>query len=622
MKRIVYQTLWIFLFLNQTTTSGYAADYSFKPDEIMPLSQIKPGMKGYGKTVFRGTTIEKFDVEVVGISKNFYPQCDVILIRLNHPITDAAKIIHGMSGSPIYINDKVIGALAYGFSPFPVDPIAGVTPIEYMLGIENRHQKSAAAQKTDKSGAPQKMSVFDNFFERLSEEYAKGNVDVDLNAMFPPNEHATLSPLQMPLSWSGINPTFISRYQNIFQNLGFTPVMGASGGGDLSPKKDEPILLEPGSVVAGTLVAGDFNMSGTGTVTYRNGNKIVGFGHPFFGRGLSKVPMSQGEILTVIADQTYSFKMDNLSAIIGSITQDDTHGIYGEIGEIVPMIKTAVNFNVNGKPDRSFQYKVLQDDNLTPFMFFWTFLYSFLTHGSLGGERTLDIQAKMQLKNYPPVVFEDRFSGRSTEFYSAFMLVQGMGLIMKNPFIVAELDSVEININVVDKNTAAEITHIWYSQDSVNPGDKLDVTLFIKPYRGETFVKKVTVPIPEHLEDQNAVLVQVGSGNNIEMFNRAVSPSRFSPENMEQLVEQINKRRNNKNLYVRLLWQDEGAMVEGEELPALPPSMRRVLRSWQVQGSYRGVYDQELSEIKIPVDYIISGSQNIPFRITKNNTLQ
>lgn len=598
-------------------TAQESQTFDFAADEIMPLSEVKAGMTGYGKTVFKGTEIERFDIEVIGIVENYYPKKDVIVVRVDHPVTDLAKVIHGMSGSPIYINDKMIGALAYKFSALPMEPIAGVTPIEYMLEIEGHHEESSESAGEDYSR--NRIGQFDTFFDKLWNYMEdEQQAPFDMNLLLPEQTTRMFSPISTPLTISGLDPVLFDQFSDVFSHFGFTPMMGGMSG----DSGDEPINLAPGSVVAATLISGDMNVGATGTVTYRDNDKILAFGHPFLGIGLVDVPMSQGEVVTVIADQNRSYKMSNTTSMVGSVIQDDTHGIFGRLGLGSPMIQTTLNYHVDGEPVTTFNYEMLRDENWTPFLMFMAFLNSFSSTGSMGGDRTLELDATLSFKNYEDVVINDRFAGQGSEFSSSILILQALGMLMGNDFIFPELTKIELDVNVVDRIESAAIEQIWYSQQSINPGDTLDVTLFIRPRRADTFVKKVSLPVPESIGKQGMALVQVGSGSMMDMFDRMFSPARYQPEDMGQLIELLNDRRTNENLYVRLLWRDQGAVVEGEEMPALPPSVQRVFNSRQVQGATSRINDQELAELIIPIEYVVSGSHNKVFRVSKNNTLQ
>ncbi|OQY29537.1 MAG: hypothetical protein B6244_03265 [Candidatus Cloacimonetes bacterium 4572_55] len=622
---ITFRHILIFLAALFYLVSGraYAQEFQFDPDEIMPLSQVEIGMKGYGKTVFKGTEIERFDIEVVGIIENWTPQQGLIVVRVHHPITDLAQVIHGMSGSPIYINDKIIGALARKFSGFPVDPIAGVTPIEHMLEIKESHERTEQSRLDSGRGRLSGFQDIRKFTDQFWREIRDSEGNPNMDSLLPePLNSEIFQPFMTPLSITCARPEALGIFTDIFRGFGFLPYFsGSQAVGQISDLKGD-VPLEPGSTLGVRLVSGDLSMGGTGTLTYRDDDMILGFGHGMYTEGGVSLPMSVGEVVTVVSDQSYSYKMSNLGEIVGEITQDDFHGILGKIGKKTEMIPTSVNFSMNGDPVRSFNYEVLRDEDLTPFLIYMTTIYSILTTGTLGGERTIEASAVLHLKNYEPIRIEDRFSGQSTEGYTAFLIMEALGLIMGNKFIVPELESVEINLDIVDKEKFAEITHVWYSQSVISPGDDLEVTLFIKPNRGDTFIEKVQISTPNHISEKGMAMVLIGSGNIMDRFEQMTSPARFRPESMEQLIELINKRRTNKNIYVRLMIKDSGAVINGKETPALPPSARRILGSNRVSGSYQQLNAQKLVEMLIPVDYIVAGGQNKIFKITKENTLQ
>lgn len=597
-------------------SAANADDYSFTPDEIMPLSEVKPGMIGYGKTVFQGTEIERFDIEVVGIIQNYFPQKDIILIRCHHPVTDRAGVIQGMSGSPIYIDGKVIGALAYGFSSFPVDPLAGVTPIEYMLNIRERHEQTLRYRETNPPASPR--SNWGQFASEFWSALAKRELPLDLTDLIPARPSNSLLPIKSPLMISGMPMAILSRFQGVFHELGFVPVAGGTTGGESMAD----VRLEPGAAVGAWLVSGDLTMAATGTVCYRADDRVYAFGHPFFGNGKIDLPMNQAEIISVIADQAGSFKMSNKSATVGAVLQDDTHGIYGRIGQKTPTIQTNIIMNVDGELFSNYHYDIIRNDDLTPVLLFLSILRSFTATGKMGGDRTLAMQATLTLENYEPIHIHERFSGESSEFYSAFLVLQAIGVLLNNSFIVPEVSAIDIELTAASQDNVAELTRVWYDRSYLTPGDSLEITLAFQPFRQDPITQKVSLTIPQNIDEKDLLMVQISSGPFIDQFDMMRTPARFQPQTMAQLIDMICRRRTNEYLYIRLLRQDKGAIIEGEEMPGLPPAMRQVLKSKQVNGPYDQLNDELIAEIILPVDYVINGSHSKGFRVKKNHSLK
>ncbi|MCI0366351.1 MAG: hypothetical protein L0219_21020, partial [Phycisphaerales bacterium] len=335
------------------------------PVQILKVTDIKPGMQATAWTVFTGTEPEAVPIEIVGLWRNVWgPKQDVILGKMGGKAmrTNVAK---GMSGSPVYVDGKLIGALSLGFSMFSPDAICGITPIELMLEIDQFDQSRPADARTPDSVKPRNEASLTPPGELLAAAGLGPAV-----ASRPP----LMTPIETPLTFAGFSAGFLDHFGPMLQQMGVSAVQGGAGGSVYTskPAPGWQSSLQPGEPIAGVLVSGDMSVTGLGTVTYNDGKKVLGFGHPFFNLGPVSMPMSKGEILMVMSSQFQPYKMGNATEIAGALTQDRHSGILGELGKESPMIPVSVNVrsfteaNVT-RGQKQFKFNVFVHQKWTPF---------------------------------------------------------------------------------------------------------------------------------------------------------------------------------------------------------------------------------------------------------------
>ena len=602
----------------------------------MDIDDVKPGMRGYGLTVFQDSRIDTFDVEVLGVMKNtFYTDHDIIMVGVSGPYVDDAGVIAGMSGSPVYIGGKLVGALAYRFGQFPKKPIGGVTPIGHMLAIRD------AVETESESGRNAPGEIFDGKGDGRGSPWPNGGpfdpespwADEDRSgAEFSwqtesPSDPSSFKPIAVPMVFSGFHPMTVNLFENELRRRGLVPVSGAgsvsagppgsvpgavSGGGDMAGDQKGAAQggtrpsLEPGSAVSAQIIRGDFNLSGTGTVTWRDGNAILAFGHPFLWAGALNIPMNRADIITVIPDQTGSTKISSVADEVGSVLWDHTNGLYGKLGDIARMIPVELSYGDAGRPVETYRFDVMMANGWTPMLVNMAVTNTIIANGRLGGERTISLGGRIVLRGHPDIVFDDQFSGQASMAALARDVNSVLNFVLDNRFVTPILESVKIEVNSSNERMSAVIEDVWFGSETLKPGDTLEVRVFLRPYRGDRVVRRIDVVIPKNISS-GPVQVLVGSAQAVTRHDLNTVPQRFRPTDGTRLIELLNNRRTGNRVYLKMFQGGAGGIVKGREMPGLPPSVLAVMNSERTKGSFIPIREKVVAEEIIKTDYVIAG---------------
>jgi hypothetical protein len=571
-------------------------------DQIMRLSEVKEGMIGTGRTVFKGTDIEEFQVEILGVMHNFFPQHSMILGILKGGNLAETGVIAGMSGSPVYVDGKMIGAVAYSW-PFSKTPIAGITPIESMLEA----QTPVADQVTIQP--PLEIAQYYDFESVLT------------NHMPPPPKVSTsvpeignieLTPIATPLMVSGFDAKLVDRFRPLFSSFGMQPMQaGAMGKTDEAPTADE---LKPGSPISVQLVRGDLDIGAIGTVTYRDKEKILAFGHPFFNLGPIDFPMATARIFAVVPSLFSSFKVGSGGPIVGSVKQDFRSAVYGVIGPKSPMIPVTVTLNDEAKKKRDFNFEVVNHALLAPLLLDFAFQNTILATQLGYGDSTLRISGTIDLKNSSTIQFNNIFSGMASFSNASQYLASVLYTLMANEFKVIDVKSVGIDVDLAMKRKEAELLEVWLDRNEVRPGDQLKLKAVYKTYQGHKHVEEFDLTIPEDL-DASVLHFIVGSGQEISRQEYAQFGKAYKPDSLEQIVSLLNNLRSNDRIYVKTFLTEPTLVMKGRSLYKLPSSAYSILSSSQTIGSSQRVNSLVLSEDSRPIDYFLAGTKYFAVKV-------
>ena len=576
----------------------------------MPLAQVKPGMKGRGRSVFQGRTIEEFDAEILGVLENVQPKRNVILARLKGHGLESTGVISGMSGSPVYIDGKLIGAVAYSF-PFQKEAIAGITPIEEMLAV------GAAPPEPKTASTPPVVIREDLSLEELSGEFRR------TLAARPATGHPSqaLTPLDLPLVFSGFTAGVFERAREFFTPFGFRAVRsGSSGQAAAGPVPSGPSLRE-GDAVGIQLVGGDLDISAIGTATYVDGNKVLAFGHPAYNLGGVDYAMTRADVIAVMPALDSSFKLATAGPVIGRFTQDRNPGAAGELGALPHLIPLNISLRTGPGTKKDYKLKLVADKFLTPALVNLV-VSSLVTNEERSlGTISLDFDADIFLdKNGLSVHLEDLFSGSYDEppVTLSGLVAAAVHYLLNNEFKDVGIYRIDLNIRALEESRFAALEKVLLDKYEVSPGEPIQIKVFFRSQNQESLMEEVTVAAPA-LPAGSEFQLLVGDAATIQQVERAqYHIQEFVPRSLEQLVRLLGNLRKNSRIYFRIMASKPGLFLKGEEMPNLPPTLKSMFASGRASAAGpTEITRSTLSEYQLAVPYVFRGGATIPVRIRK-----
>jgi hypothetical protein len=544
--------------------SALAPVVSAQPFDILPEEKVEAGMKGYGVSdMGDGRGIQRFDVEVLGLLKRFAPGQDLILARVKGIGLENAGIIAGMSGSPIYIEGKLVGALAYGW-PFSKEPICGITPIKSMLDI--RHVPPAPPVPI--SGTAVSTSSLVSAF--TTGDFA-GKLEELIRSFKPAGSPDSMAALPLPISFGGRLETG-SLFPRIAEAANWMTV--PSGAAAPSRTVTEPAPLQPGSAVATQLLSGDMDLSATGTVTWVEGNSVLAFGHPFLSMGPVSMPMAQAKVLTVLPSLYRSFKFAATGPVLGSITQDRSTGILGTFGTQAPMVPITVRISSDLIPAQEYHFEAVHNSMLTPILTAVAIDNVLTTLEKRSGERTLVWKSAIRTPGRN-VRWNSVFSGLTAREEAVGSLALLTNYLMANEFNDLTILGVDVEITHSDRLKGARIVHVEAQKERVHPGDEVPIWVDIVDFRGST--RRVVMNLKVAADTPPGPLtVFVGDGSAATAYDLSLIPP--DPQSLDQVLDFLARVRPPNTLNLLSYRGAPGAIVAGHALEALPPSVAMLLR--------------------------------------------
>ncbi len=555
-----------------------------KREACWQVEDVRAGMKGYGRTVLKGTRVETFQAEVLGVLRNTSPGRDLILCRLSGLNLDKTGVIAGMSGSPIYIEDRLLGAVAYAW-PYGKEPIAGVTPFSQMHGFVEAAEKRDRAEQ----GRPARVG--------LRSPIRAGGRDFDAVTVAqgfdspPPGEAGLwLAPLQTPLAATGFTPHSLRLLRERCGEMGLVPVQGGGAGARVAAEEKDA-ALEPGGPLAVSLITGDFDLSGIGTVTHVEGDRVYGWGHPFMGLGGCEFPLMTGYIHTVYPRQTVSFKMGSPLKAVGVINADVSTGIAGWIcpkADLLPL-RTSVSLGEGGKAS-TFNVQIARQRSLLATLVFTALTNSVDMEGELPEEVTADFRARIEIDGHPPLVIKDTFSGfaggRAPQaLYGP--VASAVNQLVYNPHVPVRIERIECDTQVLPGRRTADIDAVELDAETYAPGDTVRASVYVRPFKGERRRVPVSLKLPADLPEGPYAATLCDDVINARLSLRD-HPNLSNPTNLEQVLESLR---------------------------VLPPGMVHILANSRRTGA------QTVSSALVarqPTDWVIQGSETVRFTVTRN----
>lgn len=621
-KAAVAGLVWVVVFAgviahSQPSLSQYAGDY-------FPVSQVKPGMKGYGLTVFKGTKIERFELEVVGVLEQANFGRPLILIKMRGgPITErGANIIAGMSGSPVYLKGKILGAVAYGYD-FPKEPLGMVTPLQDMLEALDPNLP-APPYLTQAGGMP------DNPFTPRTVQLKKpvkigSQTFRKIHFSVKPPEYrerdtAWAHPLMTPLMVSGLSQKNMKKLTDMLEPYGLRPMMAPGGVG--KPIQAE---LRPGAALGGSLAIGDIDLTATGTLTYRKGNRILAFGHPFLDLGAVEMPMTHAYIVDVFPSINSSFKVSNRAQVVGTIVQDRAFCVAGVIGQQARMMPVTVQVT-DESTGRSgtFKCEMMNHPQFAPILL--TLASSeFISRVRYGVSDTL-ASVRWRLETDGAGVIEREnlvFDTNDITGPAIQELFQLLSQLQTNPFEPVRVKGLSMNVRMNSIRSTATVDRIFVRETTYKPGDMVEVGVQIKPYKGDLQTRTLTLQLPRNLPNGRYVL-QVSGGappalppgmpTELAMLLAGTGTANVPVTNVQQIVKRFLERHKNNDLVMRLFLNSSGVYIEGERLNALPPLMREVLRA--PKTSNIRFEREEIKQVQ-STNWVLSGVQVLVLNVQR-----
>ncbi|MFQ5861934.1 MAG: SpoIVB peptidase S55 domain-containing protein [Candidatus Brocadiales bacterium] len=559
--------------------------------EVLGVEGLMAGMKGYGKTVFSGDRIDTFDVEVLGVLKNWEAKTDMILIRMSGDPLDKTGIISGMSGSPVYVDDKIIGAVSYGWS-FAKEAIAGVTPIKDMLNVLSLSMNDAAEEKLGHAFIPWESSL----------SLQEPSVKEMLVAGGQPESHLLrLMPIRTPLVISGFDQRIIKDMSLALERYGLFPIQG---GGQASELINIVTELVPGSALATVLACGDINAAAVGTVTYRKGKNILAFGHPFVQSGKTDMPMAGAYVYAVLPSQSTSLKIATPTKIVGRISQDRKTALAGSIDEFARMIPCRIS--VKGAQNVEYNFDVVNDRFLTQTLVQWATESGLLATERQTGDKTVRLSMSLYTDCAErPIKVENTFYEPHPTWFPVYYITQPISLIMNNNFKDVKIKRINLEAEVSSERKMAQIQNIHVDKRQARPGETVHITVTIKPFGQEPVTKIIPIHIPPDTAPGSNIVLNVCNSNTSQALERSRAPDMFRPSSFEHLVNILEGTEPNTNLIVRALLPKRGVTYKGQRFPSLPPSLLTVM-SFSNQSGISRLMDEVV--YREPVDWILAGS--------------
>jgi len=588
---------------------------------LMPLDQVRPGMKGYGMTVFRGSKPERFEVEVLGTLDGMpNPKMSIVIAMLSGPLVDRTGVFAGMSGSPVYIDGKLVGAVAYAF-PFAKEPIAGITPIKYMIDVFEQGQKDEQPRTSQTVSFKTLIgqSSVPSFDTLPTQSSTQLGARAATNGALTPYVGQTIIPIATPVTFSGVSQNVLDTFAGDLRKIGIQPLAGVGGGSSLAPMVPfDGDTLAGGSSVSVQLVRGDFTIDAAGTVTYRDGERIYAFGHLFLSSGMTSWPMAESSIVTVVPNLNNSFKLSAAGNLVGSINQDRSTGVYGKLGDKPRMVHVRLTVHTSRNKTEAYNFEIVSDAFLTQLLTKITMFSAITATERQIGSQTLQLSGRITVNGQPDVLLDNSFtSPNGAALFAVNAVSQPLAVLLGSGFNALDLKGIEVDVTSTDSRSSGTLNRLWIDKTEVHRGENIEMQAFARNEDGAQFVERIPLVIPADAP-VGPLVITVGDGTSLNLADRSQPTADFSPRDLGQLVRSINKLKRNNRLYVRMSRTGTGAIVNNEEMPVLPPSMLATLGSSRTSGGYTPLSVATLEEHELPPSqFIISGQQTITINVVK-----
>jgi hypothetical protein len=586
------------------------------PKTYWKVADIRPGMKGVGRTVMVGTKLEEFGAEVLGVMEGVSPGRDMILCRLTGCNLEHAGIIQGMSGSPIYVDGKLLGAVAFAWE-FAKDPIAGVTPFSQMVQYARSSDRRVAAEGLEKGERQAFLLDEDRVVNGLS------GLDFELGRPIAASGGglAGMKPIATPVAASGFSPRALGVLAEQFRPIGLAPVAGGAAT-DRVKKEEGDKPLVPGSPLSIAMVTGDFDLSGIGTVTHVEGDRVYGFGHPMFSLGSCEFPMMTGYIHTVYPRASVSMKMGSPLKVVGVLDTDVSTGVAGRLGKTPDMLPVSVKVRSGRYSEpQTFKVQIVREPNLMASLVMAVLTNAIDTEGDLPNELTAHFKATIHLKDRDPIEIDDvvsgaRYTGPMAPVAMFGPLASIVSMLSRNHIAPVRIESIEAQVDIARGRTVASIESVRLASDRLEPGQTLKAFVTLKPYKDDRQTVSVELRLPDDLPDGTYEASLCDLSNNLRRRLRN-EPQLLEPHDVDSLLRMIRApiEQNRKSISLHVPRPDKGLAVHGQTLPNLPGSVRAVFAT-----SRQTAEPQTRADLvaRVETPWVIEGSQTLRFTVAKD----
>lgn len=605
-----------FLFASLTAAAQFqTVSSSGTGPQIFPLSEIKEGMRGTARSVFRGAEPEEFSVEILGVVPNYIgPRQDMIIGRLSGANAERTFVFAGMSGSPVYINGKLVGAIAYSF-PFAKEPIAGITPFEQMVSVVEKGPAFKAASSAPRtfSYAELMSPIWLPAVNSLPSGTRATGFSADSRLMSVAGQ--TFMPISTPITVSGISKKTLDSLAPMFERAGLIPVAASGGDTGIKPlKKADATTLLGGTSVVVHLSRGDIQIAAAGTVTLRDGNKIYAFGHPFFSLGSAELPMSESHVVTVVPNANNSFKLSVPDDLVGTMTQDRSTGIYGLLGQSPRMLPVKIKLTTSRGRNEEVNFESAFDELLTP-LIVNAGVGNTLNANERGiGESTIELNGEITVKGEETVRINRRFAGPQAAAMASAASAIPLNALLRANFDRLEITGVNLNMNAVDGSKAAVIDRISVDRAQARAGETVEILVSARSESGRMLVERLPFTIPNGTAP-GQITIAVGDGTAVSQ-NSAVT--QFTPRSATELISVLNRLKRADRLYAVATRTSAGAIVGSAEMPSLPPSVLATMNNDRTAGGSKATVNTVVSEIEFPAgEFIVTGSQTLSIEVVR-----
>jgi hypothetical protein len=571
---------------------------------FFPLKDVTPGLRGIGKTVFSGNRIEEFQVEVLGVLENIGPKQSLILARLSGGPLEKTGVLQGMSGSPVYIDGKLAGAVALAF-PFAKEPIAGIRPIEEMVRVTEAGREPAPSQ------------VARNEISLAS--LLSGH---DLTRILPRRQEVSagdtkLLDIATPVSFAGFTRETLDTFAPQLRALGLEPAQGLAAGGHADPHMGDPSTLKPGSMISVELMTGDMSIGADGTITYIDGSRIYAFGHRFLAIGSTVLPFARAEVLALLPVMSSSFKISAPKEMMGAILQDRNTAIAGELGRAAAMAPVSISVSRAGRRLDSYQMEMVNDRFLSPLLLQMAVFSTLDATERTVGASSFRVSGEVEFQgSAAPLKLNNMYAADTgSAMIASLSTAIPLAFVLQSGFDSLQVKKVVLNIESFDAKMQLQIDNVFVNRREVRPGEKVELTAIMVGDNGTETARKVEYQVPLGATP-GPLLFTVADGmtTNLTEFRQIIGAQ---PKSIAQLLSMVNNLRANTKAYVRV-WRPEPAFqLEGEDFPDPPPSVALILAGAQTAlGSVTQTRNSKLAELEIGAgDCAITGSKTIQVEV-------